>query len=207
MRYYPELPARRTRAILADVVVVLLIVCFAWLGLKVHSTVADLSSLGRGVSDAGRSVQTGFQDAGGVVGGVPIVGGALKDALNNAGAQTGGNAIALGKQGEAAVNDAATLLGWVTFGLPTLLLLLWAVPRRYFRVRRMNAALRILQGAESPERRRLLAMRAAFDLPYGTLLSYTQDPIGDLAEGRYEPLLHAVFEDAGLRAPAVPQTL
>jgi len=33
MRYYPELPARRTRAILADVVVVLLIVFFAWLGL------------------------------------------------------------------------------------------------------------------------------------------------------------------------------
>ncbi len=71
----------------------------------------------------------------------------------------------------------------------------------------MNAALRILQGAESPERRRLLAMRAAFDLPYGTLLSYTQDPIGDLAEGRYQPLLNAVFEDAGLRAPALPQTL
>ncbi len=207
MRYYPQLPARRTRAILADVVVVLLIVLFAWLGLKVHDTVADLASLGRGVQDAGRSVQSGFKDAGGVVGGVPLVGGALKDALNNAGAQTGGNAIALGKQGEAAVNDAANLLGWVVFAIPTLLVLLWAIPRRVIRVRRMNAAVRILQGAESPERRRLLAMRAAFDLPYGTLLSYTTDPIGDLAEGRYEPLLKAVFEDAGLRAPAIPQRL
>jgi len=207
MRYYPQTSARRTRAILADLVVVLLIVFFAWLGTKVHSTINDLAALGRGVQDAGHSVQRGFQDAGGVVGGVPIVGGALKDALNNAGAQTGGNAIALGEQGVTAVNDAATFLGWATFLVPTMLILLWAIPRRVIRVRRMNAAVRILDGSESPERRRMLAMRAAFDLPFGTLLSYTQDPFGDLAEGRYEPLVRAVFEDAGLRAPAIPQHL
>ena len=207
MRYYPQVPARRTRAILADVVVVLLIVLFAWLGLKVHSTVDQLAALGRGVQDAGRSVQSGFQDAGSVVGSVPLVGGQLKSALNNAGAQTGGNATALGREGEVAVNDAARLLGWVTFGLPTLLVLLWAIPRRVIRVRRMNAAIKLLGAAETPERRRLLAMRAAFDLSFGTLLSYTEDPIGDLAEGRYEPLIRAVFEDVGLRPPAAEQGL
>jgi hypothetical protein len=42
-------------------------------------------------------------------------------------------------------------------------------------------------------------MRAAFGLPYGQLLRYTEDPIGDLAADRYEPLVEAVLEDAGLK--------
>ena len=50
------------------------------------------------------------------------------------------------------------------------------------------------------ERRRLLAMRAAFSLPYGQLLEYTPDPLGDLADERNDPLVAAALEDAGLRA-------
>ena len=42
-------------------------------------------------------------------------------------------------------------------------------------------------------------MRAAFALPYETLLRYTADPLGDLAAERYEPLIDAVLEDSGLR--------
>jgi hypothetical protein len=68
-------------------------------------------------------------------------------------------------------------------------------------VRRLTTAGRMLGGALSAERRRLLAMRAAFGLPYDTLLAHTPDPIGALAEGDYEPLLAALFEDAGLRPP------
>ena len=52
----------------------------------------------------------------------------------------------------------------------------------------------------TPERRRLLAMRAAFSLPYGQLLLYTRDPLGDLASERYDALVAAALEDAGLRA-------
>ena len=56
----------------------------------------------------------------------------------------------------------------------------------------------MLSTGGDPERRRLVAMRAAFSLPYGTLLAYTRDPIGDLAEGRYEALVDAIADDAGL---------
>jgi hypothetical protein len=42
-------------------------------------------------------------------------------------------------------------------------------------------------------------MRAAFSLPYGQLLAWTDDPLGDLAEGRYDRLVNAALEDAGLR--------
>ena len=204
MRYYPELPGQRRRAILGDVVVVALVALFAWLGVTVNDTFDDLASLGRGVEEAGTSVQGGFEDAGGRLGDVPVVGGALEDAFSEVGAQTGGNTAALGERGEAAVEDTARLLGWVTFALPTLVVLLWAVPRRVVRVRRLTAAGRVLAGAQSAERRRLLAMRAAFGLPYETLLSHTSDPVGALAAGDYEPLLSALFEEAGLRPPDSP---
>jgi hypothetical protein len=44
-------------------------------------------------------------------------------------------------------------------------------------------------------------MRAAFALPYGRLLEYTRDPLGDLAAGRYDALVAAALDEAGLRAP------
>ena len=204
MRYYPELPGRRSRAILGDAVVVALVVFFAWLGVTVNDTFDDLASLGRGVEEAGNSVQGGFEDAGGLLGDVPVVGGALDEAFSEVGAQTGGNTAALGRRGESAVEDTARLLGWVTFALPTFVVLLWAVPRRVVRVRRLTAAGRVLGDEPSAERRRLLAMRAAFGLPYETLLSHTPDPVGALAEGDYQPLLAALYEDAGLRPPVSP---
>ena len=204
MRYYPELPAQRTRAILGDVVVVALVALFVWLGVTVNDTFDDVAALGRGVQEAGDSVQGGFEDAGGLLGDVPIVGGALDDAFTEVGAQTGGNTAALGEQGESAIEDTARLLGWVTFAVPTLVVLLWAVPRRVVRVRRLTAAGQVLGDVPSAERRRLLAMRAAFGLPYDTLLAHTPDPLGALADGEYEPLVAALYEDAGLRPPASP---
>ena len=201
MRYYPELSGPRNRAMLGDVVVVALVIFFAWLGLTVNDTFDDMASLGRGVESAGNSVQSGFEDAGGLVEDVPVVGGTLNDAFSEVGESTGGETAELGDRGEQAIEDTARLLGWVTFGLPTLILLLWAVPRRVARVRRLSAATRVLGDPADAERRRLLAMRAAFGLPIEKLLPYTRDPIGALAEGDHEPLLRALFEDSGLRLP------
>jgi hypothetical protein len=198
MRYYPELSGPRNRAILADVVVVALILLFAWLGLTVNDTFDDMASLGRGVESAGTSVRDGFEDAGGLVDDVPVVGGALGDAFSDVGESTGGEAAELGNRGEQAIEDTARLLGWVTFALPTLIVLLWAVPRRVARVRKLTAASRMLGDPTDAERRRLLAMRAAFGLPVETLLAYTPDPIGALVEGDHDPLLRALFEDAGM---------
>jgi hypothetical protein len=42
-------------------------------------------------------------------------------------------------------------------------------------------------------------MRAAFGLPYGELLRFTKDPLGDLEAGRYDALVEAELEQAGLR--------
>ena len=58
---------------------------------------------------------------------------------------------------------------------------------------------RRLWASFSPERRRLLAMRAAFGLPYGELLRFTKDPLGDTEAGRYDALVATKLEQAGLR--------
>ena len=172
VRFYPELPAQRLNTISRDALLLLLLVLLAWLGLKVHDTVDKLSVLGSGVKRVGDSV--------------PVVGDPVKD---------------LGERGENSVHHLANVLGLVTFGVPALLVLWRMLPERIAQIRSLTAAASVLRASDDPERRRALAQRAAFSLPYGQLLLYTPDPLGDLAAQRYDALVAAAFEDAGLRPP------
>lgn len=171
MRAYPEQPGRRFATVGHDVLLVVLLLLLAWLGLKVHDAVDRLAVLGSGVKKVGDTV--------------PVVGGPVSD---------------LGQQGEDSVHYVANLLGLITFGLPALLVLWWLLPERLGQIRRLTAASKVLRGPDDPQRRRVLAQRAAFSLPYGRLLQYTEDPLGDLAAERYDPLVAAALDDAGLRA-------
>jgi hypothetical protein len=201
MRLYPEIRSRRVTTLLADVALVALLVLFAWLGLKVHDAVDRLAVLGEGVASTGTAVQGGFESAADAVDDVPVVGGEVAEGLRSAGQGTGGNVADLGRSGEDAVHRLANLLGLLTFALPSLVLLVTTLPRRIALVRRLATAASVLADPDVPERRQLIAMRAAFSLPYGQLLEYTPDPLGDLAAGRYDALVAAAMEDVGLRAP------
>jgi hypothetical protein len=170
MRFYPDIPSRRAATLLGDLLVLLLLLFFAWLGFEVHDAVDRLAVLGEGVRKAGEAI--------------PLVGDPVED---------------LGRRGEDRVHRLATLLGVVVFALPAALLLLRFLPGRLGQIRRLTDAARVLVETDAPERRRLVAMRAAFALPYGQLLAHTRDPLGDLAAERYEPLVEAALEDAGLR--------
>lgn len=200
MRLYPELRGPRSRAFVADVASIALLVLFAWAGLEVHDAVDRLAVLGEGVQATGGAVQGGFESAADAVDGTPIVGGDIADGLRSAGEGSGGEVVQLGEQGEDGAHDLANLLGFVTFALPALLLLTRWLPGRIQQIKKLRAASRVLGDQGTPERRRLLAMRAAFSLPYGQLLAYTRDPLGDLEGGRYDALVAAALEDAGLRA-------
>jgi hypothetical protein len=68
-------------------------------------------------------------------------------------------------------------------------------------VRRLNAAAKVLHDPAELGRREQLAARAAYGLPYATLLRYTSDPLGDLAAGRHDALVRAALEEEGLRPP------
>jgi hypothetical protein len=168
---YPNIPERRVATLLRDVAFLALVGLFGWIGLKVHDTVDRLAVLGSGLQDVGDNV--------------PLVGGSISDA---------------GESGENAVHRTANLLGLVTFLLPTIPLAVFYLPARAEQVRRLTAADRVLLEHAEPERRRLVAMRAAFALPYGQLLRHTEDPLGDLAAERFDALVTAALEAEGLRA-------
>jgi hypothetical protein len=201
MRIYPDTPDDRGRAVARDALTILTLIVLAWLALKVHDTVDKLAVLGTGVHDSGEAVQNGFGAAADAVSGIPVVGGDVGDALRDAGKGTGGKVAEAGQAGEDRVHNLANLLGFLFFALPASILLITTLPGRIRQVRELNAANRLLD-TSSEERRRLIAMRAAFSLPATELARHTPDPIGDLAAARYDPLIDAAFDEAGLRRRA-----
>lgn len=204
MHLYPQLSGPRNRALVADLASIVLLVLFAWAGLKVHDAVDQLAVLGEGVQATGGAVQGGFDSAADAVDGTPVVGDDIADGLRGAGEGSGGEVAELGREGEESVHQLANILGLVTFALPALLLLSQWLPGRTAQIRKLREASVVLGDGATPERRRLLAMRAAFSLPYGQLLRYTRDPLGDLEDGRYDALVTAALEDAGLKSSRTP---
>jgi hypothetical protein len=201
MRLYPDTPDDRGRAVARDALTILTLIVLAWLALKVHDAVDKLAVLGTGVRQSGEVVETGFDRAGEAASGIPVVGGEVADALRDAGEGTGGEVAQAGTDGEERVHDLADLLGLVMFLVPAAILLVTTLPARIRQVRELNAVERLLD-TSSEERRRLVAMRAAFSLPATELARHTRDPLGDLAEGRYDPLIEAAYDEAGLRRRA-----
>jgi hypothetical protein len=201
MRIYPDTPNERGRAVARDALTLLALFVLAWLALKVHDTVDKLAVLGTGVRDSGNAVQDGFGAAADAVSGVPVVGGDVGDAFRDAGEGTGGNVADAGSAGEERIHDLANLLGFLFFAIPASILLLTTLPGRIRQVRELNAAQRFLSEPTSEERRRLIAMRAAFSLPARELVRFTRDPIGDLELGRYDALIAAAYQAEGLAPP------
>jgi hypothetical protein len=198
VRIYPDPRPQRVDLLARDLATILALVIFALIALKVHDAVDKLAVLGDGVESAGNAVTGGFDSAADAVDGTPLVGGQIGDALRGAGEGSGGEVADLGRGGAGAAHDLANLLGILFFAFPAALLLLWVLPPRIRQIRRLNAAAKAV-GELSPERRRLLAMRAAFGLPYGELLRFTKDPLGDLEAGRYDALVAAELEQVGLQ--------
>ena len=100
----------------------------------------------------------------------------LGDALRDAGSGTGGKVADAGRAGEERVHDLANLLGFLFLRSRPRSCSLATLPARIRQIRELNAAQRFLGEPTSEERRRLIAMRAAFSLPARDLVRYTKDP-------------------------------
>jgi hypothetical protein len=216
MRLYPSAPRLRRRVILGDVATLISIAVFAWLGLTVYDNVAELASLGRGVRDAGgavgdtgrdvaTSLRGGLDSAADAIGQVPLIGpevgaeiraagDSAADQLERRSGEARGRLVEAGDEGERRALQTARTMGWLAFLLPTAILLARVLPGRVREVRTRAAAERAFATAP-PE---ILARRAAYSLPYETLLRHTPDPFGDLAAGRHEHLVAALAEHAHL---------
>ena len=200
---YPSEPRQRRSTIMRDVLAVLALVFLAWLGRRVYRWFDDLRVVTEAVSGAGSSVQNGFGAAADAVSGTPVIGDDIAGALQSAGAASGGNVIELAVTGDTAIHRLALLLGLLTFLIPALILLLLYVPMRVGQTRRLRSSRLLYRNDDNPERRRLLAMRAAMSLPADHLLKYSQYPIGDLVRGDHDALVAALLAEAGLAPTAL----
>jgi hypothetical protein len=186
-----------------DVLAVLALVFLAWLGRRVYRLVDDLRVVTEAVNGAGSSVQNGFGAAADAVSGTPVIGDDIAGALQSAGAASGGNVIELAVTGDTAIHRLALLLGLLTFLIPALILLLLYIPMRVGQTRRLRSSRLLFRDEYNPERRRILAMRAAMSLPADHLLKYSPDPIGDLVRGDHDALVAALLAEAGLAPTAL----
>ncbi|MGB9184122.1 MAG: hypothetical protein WCB67_08640 [Solirubrobacteraceae bacterium] len=204
MSAYPDLPAARARAMFSDAMALGLLIVFAWLGIRVHHDVDQLSGLGTGVIDAGHAVRSGFASAASAASGVPLAGDAIASALRSAAGTTSQNIVAVGQAGAASAHRLALILGLLMWAIPSVTLVSLLLPRRVMEIRRLRRLRLAQRGPDSEARRRLLALRAILALPEEVLFAYSPDPAGDVLQGQYEQIAAAALEANGLRADFMP---
>ena len=202
MKLYADAPARRTRQVTGDVLLVVWVAMWAWVGHAVHDATMLLARPGAEITDAGNGLADKLYDAGSVAGDTPIVGDQLASPFHGAGDAAQQMASA-GTSQVHAVEQLATWLGWSVGLVPILVVLAVSVPLRWRFVREATAGQRFVDAAEDLD---LFALRALARQPMHELARISDDPAGAWRRGDAE-VVHrlAVLElgDVGLRPPPV----
>ncbi|EWT01666.1 membrane protein [Intrasporangium oryzae NRRL B-24470] len=201
MKLYADTTARRTRQLVADVLVLLWIGLWVWAGRQVHDTVARLGAPADSITSAGQSVQDALTGAGRQAGRIPAVGDDLQGWLDQA-AGSGTTLKNAGLSMSSTIDTLATLLGWLTALLPIVLVVgCWGVLRWRF-VRRATSAQRFIDATEDLD---LFALRAMANQPMTALARISDDPAGAWRR-RDADVIRALatleLRDQGLRPPA-----
>ncbi len=156
MRLYSDFADRRARQITADVVALVLIALWIWLGVTVFTLINALADFGVQMEQAGAGFRETMTEVGENLGGIPLIGGGIRIPFDGA-SQAGGALEAAGQSQQDAVLQLALVLGIGIAVLPILMILVvWLVPRIRF-VRRAARAKELVKGGAGID---LLALRA-----------------------------------------------
>lgn len=200
MRLYSALPVRATAQLVGDVLLLAWIALAVRAGQAVNTATLRLAEPGRRLEDAGRELGTGLRSAADRIGDLPVVGGDVRGPLDDASRATG-SIVRAGQDQQHAVEQLATLLGWVVAAVPVVLaLVVWVPPRVRF-VRRARAAQRFLDADAGLD---LFALRAMANQPMHVLARITDDPAGAWRRGDtavVRALAMTELKAAGLRPP------
>ncbi len=143
MHWYAETPARRARQMTTDLVASLALLGSLWIGNGVHDLTEGLAGPGRALESAGSDLADRLSEAGSAAEGVPVVGDDLR-APFDAASGAGRTLQDAGAQQQEAVGTLADGLGWVSGGVPALVVLVGWLPRRLRFVRQAGQARRLL---------------------------------------------------------------
>lgn len=177
--WYAELPGRRSRQVLADVLVALWCAAWLWVGVAVHGAVSALVAPTRSLADGAGSTAEQLRAGGDQVARLPLVGEDAAAPFRAAAGSVGEIAASTTRLGDQ-VGDLALLLAVLVPLTPVAVVLLLWLPARLSLARRAGAARLLADGGADVE---LFALRALSTQPLPRLAAVSADPVGDWRRG------------------------
>ncbi|WP_412540183.1 hypothetical protein R8Z50_30860 [Longispora sp. K20-0274] len=178
MKLYAELPARRTRQIVADVSAVAWTALWIWLAYLLHQAISALARIPDQVTKDGDSLRDSLNGAAKEAGKIPLVGKELGQKLADA-AGVAQSAAEAGRTGSETIGTVALFTAIVVGVAVTVpILLFWVVARARWIARARTA---VLLRAE-PAGEDLLALRALSTAALKQLRRAADDPAGGWRE-------------------------
>ena len=205
MKPYADLPAKRTRQIVGDVLVLAWVILWVQIGRTVHDLISRLAAPGRSLEQAGTNLENGLGDVGESMSRVPLVGDDLQAPFDAAGGAAGSITQA-GIDLQAVVAQVATVAAiWVAAWPIAFVVAIWLFRRIRFARRAGAARTLVAAGADLD----LFALRALARLPLTALATVSADPAGDWRRGDpavVRRLASLELRSVGLKPPPVPGT-
>ena len=203
IKLYPDRRWPAFLRVLADTVTVGWTIVWGYLGWLIYQTVMGLEVIADGITNTGTTFNgwiASFRNA--VPGGIPLLTQFLLDVADTLRKYSGDSLVSTGHQIHDAVFQLAIVLALLVAVPPILLVMLPYSAWRWRDVRETGAALAFVRIASMTGRadqaRAVLAYRAVSTLSFRQLMSASADPVGDIAERRYERLADAMLKRAGL---------
>ena len=201
MKMYADSPARRTRQIIADLLVVLWLVFWVWAGWSVHESVQELTTPAERTRTAATGLAGSLRDTGDSLGGIPLIGDTAARPLDDAAGHAEDLADSSAR-GVDSINSLALKLGLGIALTPLLIVLAFFLPPRVAFIRDATAGQRFVDSTHDID---LFAMRALAHQPLHLLARISPDPAGAwrARDARVVAQLAALeMHDVGLRPPA-----
>ncbi|AXH95279.1 hypothetical protein [Ornithinimicrobium avium] len=179
MRLYASHPARRTRQVVADLVVLVWVLLWILVGRWVFGLVMTLAAPAAPLRDAGTSLHDRMEELAGRVTDLPLVGDRLDGPFTGA-AGVGTDLVAAGDRLEASVRTVAWVVSVLSVSTPVLLVLLvWGAARLSWARR----AARLGGQVCDPGSVELLALRALVRQHPRRLQALFDDPVAAFRSG------------------------
>ena len=208
-KFWSEVPSQQIREVFADVLTAGWVgfwTIFAW---NLYLFLAQFAEAGRILKAGGDGIIQAGVDLGDAVRGAPLIGEGAATVATNAFAGAGEPFRYVGGELEQLLLVVAALLGLLVVAVALVPWLQRYLPWRIERLRRLRAAhkaIRVRPKVSDEAIAKVLAGRAVYNLTYEELLQHSDDPLGDLASGRYDRLVRAELEKSGLRPRALRAT-
>jgi hypothetical protein len=203
IKVYPDRRWPAFLRVLGDTVTVGWTIVWAYLGWLIYQTIMGLEVIADAITNTGTTFNgwiASFRNA--VPGGIPLLTQFLLDVADTLRKYSGDSLVSTGHQIHDAVFQLAIVLALLVALPPILLVMVPYSAWRWRDMRETGAALAFVRIASMTGRadqaRAVLAYRAVSSLSFRQLMSASADPVGDIAERRYERLANAMLKRAGL---------